>query len=258
MTHTLVPEELTDLGDTFRNELAASILVALAQANIPTDVQELLVYGNPMHDIPPGALSKACAVVWRAAIDNIPKLQPDAAETERLKAEVERLRAALQPSKSPFPAPFSVCYRGDWTEEAYDEAIESLEAAKQQLLSEACGEYQPGCAVCSDSGHTASSCHHNPLILARRWATATHVHTCYHCGFIATTEEEAQQHFGKSEDEVAACLVKKTDDAAKALVEAAKVTPHHDECDLFVLGTACSCYKQNLDAALRPFLKEGE
>ena len=90
MTHTLVPEELTDLGDTFRNELAASILVALAQANIPTDVQELLVYGNPMHDIPPGALSKACAVVWRAAIDNIPKLQPDA-----VKALVEAAKEVL-------------------------------------------------------------------------------------------------------------------------------------------------------------------
>jgi hypothetical protein len=30
-----------------------------AQCNIPTDVQELLVRGNPMRDIAPNALSKA-------------------------------------------------------------------------------------------------------------------------------------------------------------------------------------------------------
>ena len=47
-------------------------------------------------------------------------------------------------------------------------------------------------------------------------------------------------------------------DAIKALVEAANSAPHHDECDLFVLGTECSCYKRRIDAALRPFLKEGE
>ena len=51
---------------------------------------------------------------------------------------------------------------------------------------------------------------------------------------------------------------KASDNAVKALVEAAKAIPHHDECDLFVLGTECSCYKQKLDTALRPFLKGGE
>ena len=341
MTHVLVPQEPTDLGNAFRDELAASVLVALAQANIPTDVQELLVYGDPMHAIPPGALSKACAVVWHASLDKAPKPQPDNAvkmvkhmvdrflgwrlpkpwhpdngisyqrpnyahapadhdwptgtnlfdadqatemvrymleglplasapkpepddadELEQLKAEVERLRAALRPSPSPFSVPFSVCYRGDWTEEAYDEAIEALGAAKQQLLSEARGEYQPGCAVCSDSGHTASSCHHNPLILARRWAMATHIHTCCHCGFIATTEDEDREHFGKSEDEVAACLTKRADDAVKALVEAAKAA----------LDEGLVYWEPNtrkgrinrehivsaLRTALRPFLKEGE
>ncbi len=47
-------------------------------------------------------------------------------------------------------------------------------------------------------------------------------------------------------------------DAIKALVEAANSAPHHDECDLFVLGTECSCYNRRIDAALRPFLKGGE
>ena len=57
-------------------------------------------------------------------------------------------------------------------------------------------------------------------------------------------------------DEIIA--TKSADDAIKALVEAANSAPHHDECDLFVLGTECSCYKRRIDAALRPFLKEGE
>lgn len=39
-------------------ELTAALL-ALAEANIPPDVQELLVHGDPMRGIPPGALAKA-------------------------------------------------------------------------------------------------------------------------------------------------------------------------------------------------------
>lgn len=52
----------------FRDELAAGVLAALAQAGIPPDVQELLVYGDPVRGIAPGALSKACAAVWQAKI----------------------------------------------------------------------------------------------------------------------------------------------------------------------------------------------
>jgi hypothetical protein len=37
----------------------AEALVILASKNIPTDIQELLVHGNPMRNIPPGALSAA-------------------------------------------------------------------------------------------------------------------------------------------------------------------------------------------------------
>lgn len=47
-------------------EVAAAGLCALAEHNIPVDVQELLVNGNPMRGIRPGALS-ACikaAIGW--------------------------------------------------------------------------------------------------------------------------------------------------------------------------------------------------
>jgi hypothetical protein len=47
-------------------EAAAAALMELAVRNIPTDIQELLVYGNPMQDIGPGALSAAI----RAALES--------------------------------------------------------------------------------------------------------------------------------------------------------------------------------------------
>jgi hypothetical protein len=102
--------------------------------------------------------------------------------------------------------PKGVCYRdGPLTLADYNDAIEALTNARDQIASQERGEYQPGCSVCSDSGHTASTCHHNPLILARQWATATAVYVCWHCGFIATTSAEAQEHFGANDQEEAAC-----------------------------------------------------
>lgn len=41
----------------------AAFLVALAEAGIPADLQEVLVHGNPSLGIPPGALSKALAAI---------------------------------------------------------------------------------------------------------------------------------------------------------------------------------------------------
>lgn len=38
-------------------------LMALAKAGIPTDIQELLVQGNPMRGIAPGALAAALSAV---------------------------------------------------------------------------------------------------------------------------------------------------------------------------------------------------
>lgn len=40
-------------------EAASAGLAALADHNIPVDVQELLIFGDPSRSIPPGALS-AC------------------------------------------------------------------------------------------------------------------------------------------------------------------------------------------------------
>lgn len=102
---------------------------------------------------------------------------------------------------------FSVCYRTNKPTIAdYDEAIKDLENAKTDLRWKRDGFGIPTCFVCEDGGHTAATCHHNPLLLSRQWAKATEVWQCWHCGFIATNEQEAVDHFGKTEDEVANCL----------------------------------------------------
>lgn len=44
-------------------ELAAAVLIALAEHGIPPDIQELLVVGNPMRGIAPGAITKIIKVV---------------------------------------------------------------------------------------------------------------------------------------------------------------------------------------------------
>lgn len=45
---------------------AIRALTALADAGIPPDIQELLVYGNPKLGIAPGALTRAIAQVLKA------------------------------------------------------------------------------------------------------------------------------------------------------------------------------------------------
>lgn len=112
---------------------------------------------------------------------------------------------------------FSVCYRtGTLIIKDYDEAIQDLEKAKVDLRWKREGYGIPTCFVCEDGGHTAAGCHHNPLLLARAWARATEVWQCWHCGFVATNDEEASDHFGKSDDEVAKCLTSKAVEAAVA------------------------------------------
>jgi hypothetical protein len=100
----------------------------------------------------------------------------------------------------------SVIYRtSPLTPADYDEAIKALQAAKLQT-------YPNGknsgfmCAVCEDGSHTAHGCHHNPLVVARMWAKATAIWQCYHCGFVATNDQEAREHFGASDQEPAKCL----------------------------------------------------
>lgn len=96
----------------------------------------------------------------------------------------------------------SVVYRtGQPTAADYDDAIAALQQARAQLAPD--GNH---CNVCGDSDHQAFECHHNPLLVARKWTAASGVYTCWHCGFIATNEDEAVMHFGTSDDEVARCL----------------------------------------------------
>lgn len=96
----------------------------------------------------------------------------------------------------------SVVYReGPLTADDYAEAIADLErATKQDECRSMC------CSVCEDTGHTAEHCHHNPLVLARRYAAATKIYVCFHCGYEARNEDEARAHFGATEDEVARCI----------------------------------------------------
>lgn len=99
---------------------------------------------------------------------------------------------------------YGVCYRtGEPTVADYDDAIQALRAARRDLKK----NDHMGCSICGDSGHSFSTCHHNPLLLARQWAQATRVWQCYHCGFIATNDEEAREHFGRTENDTAACFV---------------------------------------------------
>jgi len=98
----------------------------------------------------------------------------------------------------------SVCYReGPLTRADYDEAIEALINARD--LTDALG-----CPVCHD-GHSAAQCHHNPLVLARRWAAATNVWQCWHCGYVATNEVEARTHFGPNSGHPAECQIETSD-----------------------------------------------
>ena len=83
-----------------------------------------------------------------------------------------------------------------FTEKDYLSAIRKLKRGMAQL--------QPNgypCFICGDTGHQAWECHHNPLVAVE----LAEKYQCYHCGRIFS-EEDAEEHFGKSEDEVARCL----------------------------------------------------
>lgn len=101
----------------------------------------------------------------------------------------------------------SVVYRdGRLTARDYEEAIQALRDAATQLEPDG-----RNCVICHDGGHQAAECHHNPLVMARRYATASDVWKCFHCGIGFITELGAQAHFGSSEEEIARCLVAQLD-----------------------------------------------
>lgn len=54
------------LEDRARLDAATAALISLTEAGIPTDVQELLIVGDPSRGIAPGSLSKAIATVLRS------------------------------------------------------------------------------------------------------------------------------------------------------------------------------------------------
>lgn len=54
------------LDDKTRIDAATAALISLTEAGIPTDVQELLIVGDPSRGIAPGSLSKAIATVIRS------------------------------------------------------------------------------------------------------------------------------------------------------------------------------------------------
>jgi hypothetical protein len=96
----------------------------------------------------------------------------------------------------------SVVYRnGDLTPADYDEAIRLLQDARSQI--EPNGYF---CAVCSDSGHQAWECHHNPLVMARRAVQKQCTWRCFHCGEAFFDYASAEEHFGKKDDGPCACI----------------------------------------------------
>lgn len=59
--------EISNTDTDFMMDESAA-LVVLAQCNVPTDIQELLVRGDPMRGIPPHSLGKAIAEVRRSRV----------------------------------------------------------------------------------------------------------------------------------------------------------------------------------------------
>lgn len=95
----------------------------------------------------------------------------------------------------------SVIYReGRPSAEDYTDAIDMLIGARQQLAPD--GE---NCACCGDSGHQAWECHHNPLVMARKAAKQEFEYRCWHCGYVARSQEQGDGHFGKNEEGCPAC-----------------------------------------------------
>jgi hypothetical protein len=101
--------------------------------------------------------------------------------------------------------PIGVLFRDTLTAADYDEAIADLQDAKRQA------ENTSGCSICWDSDHVAAACHFNPLVMARRAIRARDIYRCFHCGFVCVGAPEAEEHFGKSEQEVARCLKQRAD-----------------------------------------------
>lgn len=102
----------------------------------------------------------------------------------------------------------SVIYRrGPISIADYEEAIEALQNARDQLTALNDGVYQPCCAVCEDTDHYHQMCHHNPLVIARRRADDEETWRCYHCGFLTRNHEEAEEHFGLNQNATPACMV---------------------------------------------------
>jgi len=83
----------------------------------------------------------------------------------------------------------------------YDEAIELLNLAQMQTQPDG-----SPCSVCEDSDHQAWECHHNPLAMARKAVELSCSWQCFHCGRWFVKWDDAQEHFGESEDTLAACL----------------------------------------------------
>jgi hypothetical protein len=54
-------------------EIETAALMALSRANVPPDIQALLVQGDPMRGIPPHALAKAITAIEEAGWAVVPK-----------------------------------------------------------------------------------------------------------------------------------------------------------------------------------------
>lgn len=86
------------------------------------------------------------------------------------------------------------------THDDYAVAMDAIMAGMGQLEPDG----KP-CAICGDSGHQAWECHHNPVAVMKEAAKLQTYYRCYHCGFVATADAEAMEHFGEMDTERPLC-----------------------------------------------------
>lgn len=81
----------------------------------------------------------------------------------------------------------------------YEKAIENLQLAVKQLKPDG-----NNCAVCGDDDHQAFECHHNPLSMSYLYREHWR---CFHCNAVFYDSQEAEMHFGETENEITGCIL---------------------------------------------------
>ena len=104
-------------------------LVALAEAGIPPDVQEMLVRGDPMRGIAPGALSKALTATISDLRAENARLEAELEEAEARAAriEAETIERCAQLIEEGYERPIGWHYRQDHKPSKHDRCPHDLD-----------------------------------------------------------------------------------------------------------------------------------